>query len=571
MVGTTIRHNRGLPIELISHVDLNDMPDIAGVNSDHDARYYTQAQLGSVVAPSGSSLIGVEDAGGFFAGADVEAILQEIMVVILPGAYLRLDGTNVPTAAYNWITALTTTSFIQAGNVYIARIGDDPNTRAGYFTDGVRIVELANPNQAVDATDGTYTAYLADSTGGMAGYFTDGPRFVEICNGGYGVEVSIPDDGYAWYSYDATVGDYIVLHDGVSNLANFTDGATSDYVHIFDGTHAIYTTGDIRTDAHASIGGAMDATARLKIITDADDIYGIYLDRTTTDFTTSGTEPHNVFANLGVNWGTGNVGWCRSFRNQVTMSNTDAIINTDNYWFLFYNYLDNNGRITNTGATDRTLFIRNQQAWTDDDGNYDTDSTGKIEIESRGVYIDLDSNPIFHDTGGNTPSNTYRTYGVDIQINSNPVLNDGALLTQEVRGVNITGSITTEGGLYNRIYGIYISSLNGGWRQYGIYNNDSDLTYFIWSEGGDIALDKDDNKIIWGESQDGSMYWTTEGDDHLKIDPQEAAAGHYLIINVPKTTTGDPANPIEGLIYWNTIDNVIKMYADAGWRTLASW
>jgi len=37
-----------------------------------------------------------------------------------------------------------------------------------------------------------------------------------------------------------------------------------------------------------------------------------------------------------------------------------------------------------------------------------------------------------------------------------------------------------------------------------------------------------------------------------------------------KTSTGDPTGE-EGLIYYNTVDNVIKMYADGAWRTLASW
>ena len=114
-----LRHSRGLPIEQVAHVDLTDMPDIAGTNSDHDARYYTQAQLNSIIAPSGASLIGVEDAGGFFAGADVEAVLQEIMA-LLPGAYLRLDGTNAPTANYNWTTNLTTT-----GNLTTAQLNSD--------------------------------------------------------------------------------------------------------------------------------------------------------------------------------------------------------------------------------------------------------------------------------------------------------------------------------------------------------------------------------------------------------------------------------------------------------------
>ena len=37
-----------------------------------------------------------------------------------------------------------------------------------------------------------------------------------------------------------------------------------------------------------------------------------------------------------------------------------------------------------------------------------------------------------------------------------------------------------------------------------------------------------------------------------------------------KGTTGQIANPFEGLLEINTFDNTVKMYADAGWRTLAS-
>jgi len=85
-----------------------------------DYRYYTKAQLNSTTAPSGASLIGVADAGGYFAGADVEAVLQEIAGVILPGAYLRLDGTNVPTANYNWTTNLVTTGTISSTGFQIS-------------------------------------------------------------------------------------------------------------------------------------------------------------------------------------------------------------------------------------------------------------------------------------------------------------------------------------------------------------------------------------------------------------------------------------------------------------------
>lgn len=38
-----------------------------------------------------------------------------------------------------------------------------------------------------------------------------------------------------------------------------------------------------------------------------------------------------------------------------------------------------------------------------------------------------------------------------------------------------------------------------------------------------------------------------------------------------KADTGQVANPYEGLMEINTFDNTVKIYADAGWRTIASW
>lgn len=43
-----------------------------------------------------------------------------------------------------------------------------------------------------------------------------------------------------------------------------------------------------------------------------------------------------------------------------------------------------------------------------------------------------------------------------------------------------------------------------------------------------------------------------------------------LILPV-KTTTGDPASPVEGQIYVNTSDNKVRVYADGAWRDLATW
>ena len=49
--------------------------------------------------------------------------------------------------------------------------------------------------------------------------------------------------------------------------------------------------------------------------------------------------------------------------------------------------------------------------------------------------------------------------------------------------------------------------------------------------------------------------------------PSEGSGG----INLPvKTTTSDPADPVDGLLYLNTADDKLRVYADGAWRSLQS-
>ena len=36
--------------EIITHAPLSDMPDVGGTNTDHDARYYTEAEVVALLA-----------------------------------------------------------------------------------------------------------------------------------------------------------------------------------------------------------------------------------------------------------------------------------------------------------------------------------------------------------------------------------------------------------------------------------------------------------------------------------------------------------------------------------------
>lgn len=54
------------------------------------------------------------------------------------------------------------------------------------------------------------------------------------------------------------------------------------------------------------------------------------------------------------------------------------------------------------------------------------------------------------------------------------------------------------------------------------------------------------------------------------LDVSQKVTMATLVLPV-KTTTGDPANPVEGQIYVNTADNKVRVYADGAWRDLTSW
>lgn len=59
----------------------------------------------------------------------------------------------------------------------------------------------------------------------------------------------------------------------------------------------------------------------------------------------------------------------------------------------------------------------------------------------------------------------------------------------------------------------------------------------------------------------------SSGKGNIKLSP---VSGSYVVLSSSKSTTGDPTGA-EGMIYINTFDNVVKIYADGAWRTLASW
>jgi len=107
------------------------------------------------------------------------------------------------------------------------------------------------------------------------------------------------------------------------------------------------------------------------------------------------------------------------------------------------------------------------------------------------------------------------------------------------------------------------------------------------SEAGVAAI------LMYGESEDGSALplisiaatdvaaSVVQDSATIVVEPTEirftrdtntqvAIGENYLKLPV-KTTAGDPASPAEGWMYVNTNSRALRLYANAGWRTVASW
>lgn len=110
-------------------------------------------------------------------------------------------------------------------------------------------------------------------------------------------------------------------------------------------------------------------------------------------------------------------------------------------------------------------------------------------------------------TGTNTDNSSISIRGAAYTVSGNigtagSTRHDGLILT-------VTGTADVN-------YGLNILSVTGATTNYGIFDN----------SGANWALDNDNHKIIWGEGQDGSIYY--DGTD-LVANPHEVGDGHFKI------------------------------------------
>lgn len=102
----------------------------------------------------------------------------------------------------------------------------------------------------------------------------------------------------------------------------------------------------------------------------------------------------------------------------------------------------------------------------------------------------------------------------------------------------------------------------------------------VWGSINDLVIASSDismNKPLEVLYSSDKQLRLTHTEGSVYADFQTTSAGNivisptgYTVLSSSKGTTGDPTG-VEGMIYINTTDKAVRMYADSAWRTLASW
>jgi hypothetical protein len=91
--------------------------------------------------------------------------------------------------------------------------------------------------------------------------------------------------------------------------------------------------------------------------------------------------------------------------------------------------------------------------------------------------------------------------------------------------------------------------------------------------GGGLALAQ--GKKVFLNELDGPDFITSDGTDTIFRTDGDFVFGagtekYPVFASARKNSTGDPAGR-DGMLYFNSVDNVLKFYAEGGWRTIATW
>lgn len=311
----------------------------------------------------------------------------------------------------------------------------------------------------------------------------------------------------------ANAGDDVILTDNLTfDLDNIGTiyGASQDMKISFTGSDGkiqsnLITANDglilqQKSVSISSTGVTPSTVYPLKIIMDADSVRGIYIDGdtnpTTTDIGAYCLYAKNTFDYSGASIKGLQVAYLEA-EDDTVAGILDS--NRDNN-ILKFDY-DQNGSFINNTASNRTFGTDIFQLTVNDDGTYDSTSTGAFNVTNTGVVQLIDVDATLNDTGTNAPDNDYLVYGNYADMNVNMTVDNEAWdVTVIGYRANIVYAESGVGSTNSTGRGLYITAVSGFDTSYGIHISATGLTYAMYdNSGSDWIWDGDNQHLKIGE------------------------------------------------------------------------
>lgn len=86
-----------------------------------------------------------------------------------------------------------------------------------------------------------------------------------------------------------------------------------------------------------------------------------------------------------------------------------------------------------------------------------------------------------------------------------------------------------------------------------------------WNSGNPLTFRLDPNDLATSVKLQSDAPLEIYAADNMTLNPTG-----YVVLSSIKTTTNDPTG-VEGMFYFNTNDNLLRVYIDGSWRTLLDW
>jgi hypothetical protein len=336
-------------------------------------------------------------------------------------------------------------------------------------------------------------------------------------------------------------------------------------------------TGNIATTGQLGAGAA--PSYPVDVTMTATDVRGLYIDGVTNDYTGAGIGITALFQR-DVNRGNGVISDYAGWQSYLTLKHTGAVIEGDKFAYGAITRIQNDtAGLTIEDANDRQYWEVGVHSTVKNEGDFDTDSTGKFSTRFIGYYsyVWADTYDVY-DTSTGSPANVFSASGLDVKVEHVPTLQGTATGTFNSYGVYIE-EVSGDAAGTSSAYGIYIAdAVSGADTNYAIYSADADLSYLAGSLTalGDLNLGADDDIAHAYIHDAGTLVFNDDSDDTtVTLGPVAdgttnlGITGGLTISAASSITAGDftltngnlvPSTAGKGIDYTAVVNGVIKSF-----------